>query len=52
MQMLRVLGLQISLPLLNENDIQLLKEYKAAKKDKNFARSDEIRILLQQKNIL
>ena len=52
MQMLSILGLQISLPLLNENDIQLLKEYKAAKKDKNFARSDEIRILLQQKNIL
>lgn len=51
-KMLDILGVQISLPHLSENDIQLLKEYKTAKLEKNFAKSDEIRLLLQQKNIL
>ncbi|HKM02846.1 MAG TPA: cysteine--tRNA ligase [Bacilli bacterium] len=52
MQMLNVLGLRINLPLLDQNDIQLLKDYKFAKKAKDFAKSDDLRLLLQQKNIL
>ncbi len=52
MAMLDILGLQINIPHLSENDIQLLKEYQIAKSQKNFAKSDEIRLVLQQKNIL
>lgn len=52
LRMLDILGIKIALPLLDENDIQLLKEYSKAKHDKNFARSDEIRNILQQKQIL
>ena len=35
-----------------ENDIQLLKDYKQAKANKDFALSDAIRNQLQEKNIL
>ena len=50
--MLEILGIAIKLPQLNENDIQLLKDYKQAKANKDFALSDAIRNQLQEKNIL
>lgn len=52
LKMLEILGLKIALPLLDENDLQLLKEYAAAKANKDFVRSDELRSLLQQRQIL
>jgi len=52
MTMLDILGIRIKLPLLDKNDIQLLQEYKIAKQSKHFAKSDEIRLILQQRNIL
>lgn len=52
MKMLDILGLAINLPHLSENDIQLLKAYKDAKISKDFKKSDEIRALLIEKNIL
>lgn len=52
LKMLEILGLKIALPLLDENDLQLLKEYAEAKANKDFVRSDELRSLLHQRQIL
>lgn len=51
-KMLEILGILIKLPQLSQNDIQLLKDYKQAKANKDFALSDAIRNQLQEKNIL
>ncbi len=46
-----VLGLTLSLPSLNEEDKKLYEEYDIAKKNKDFAKSDEIRQILVAKNL-
>ncbi len=46
-----VLGLTLSLPSLNEEDKKLYEEYDIAKKNKDFAKSDEIRQVLVAKNL-
>lgn len=46
-----VLGLNLSLPRLNDEDKKLYEEYDLAKKNKDFAKSDEIRQLLVDRKI-
>lgn len=50
--MCEILGIRNNFPEITENDIQLYKEYLTAKKERNFARSDELRLLLTKRNIL
>lgn len=52
LEMLVVLGLQIDLPKIDKDDIILLQEYDLAKTNKDFVRSDELRVKLIKKNIL
>lgn len=50
--MFYVLGLDLSYPLLNEEDLSLLEAYNTARREKDYAKSDEIRALLINKGIL
>lgn len=50
--MFDVLGFTFQHPHLNEDDKKLYNEYLQYKKEKNFEKSDEIRQILIQKNIL
>jgi cysteinyl-tRNA synthetase len=50
--MCEILGIRNNFPEITQNDIQLYKEYLTAKKERNFARSDELRLLLTKRNIL
>ncbi|MEY3431502.1 MAG: cysteine--tRNA ligase [Bacillota bacterium] len=50
--MLSILGLAIEFPILTTEDHQLYKDYLQAKSNQNFGRSDEIRKILHQRNIL
>ena len=46
-----VLGITIHIPHLDEADLRLYEAYDEAKKNKDFAKSDEIRQILLKKNI-
>ena len=46
-----VLGLTLSLPILTDEDKELFNSYEDAKKNKDFAKSDEIRQILIEKNL-
>jgi len=50
--MLSILGLAIEFTILTKEDHQLYKDYVSAKSNQNFGRSDEIRKILHQRNIL
>lgn len=50
--MFKVLGLNIEYVKLGDEDKALYQQYLAAKQDKNFAKSDEIRQLLMSKGIM
>ena len=50
--MFYVLGLNITYRKLDDNDRALYREYNAAKMEKNFAKSDQIRQLLIEKGIM
>ncbi len=50
--MFNILGLDINYVTLSEEDKKLYQEYLDAKKEQNYAKSDEIRTLLSNKNIL
>ncbi|MFA5486391.1 MAG: DALR domain-containing protein, partial [Bacilli bacterium] len=52
MLMLEVLGLDLGVKELSEEDIKLLKDYENARLNKDFAKSDELRNLLQARGIL
>ena len=52
MEMLNILGIKIDIPEIDENDIQLYKEYIEAKQSHNFEKSDKLRILLTERKIL
>ena len=49
---LDILGLKITYPILDEDDKNLLKEYNLAKTNKDFVRSDLLRVELINRNIL
>ena len=49
---LSVLGIELDLPLLSDEDKQIYSEYEASKAAKDFARSDELRKVLIEKKIL
>jgi len=50
--MLSILGLDITYIRLNEEDLKLYQEYLLARENKDFAKSDELRQILIQRNIL
>ncbi len=50
--MLSVLGLDIEYHLLDDEDKQLYQQYLSYKNDKNFEKSDELRVLLIEKKII
>ena len=50
--MFYVLGLNIEYVKLSDDDRILYNQYLAAKKEKNFAKSDEIRQILMEKGIM
>ncbi len=50
--MLNILGLKIDYPLLTEEDEQIYNEYIEYKKEKNFAKSDELRNILIARRII
>lgn len=50
--MLSILGLNITYLKLNDEEKNLYKQYQLAKANKDFAKSDELRALLIEKNIL
>lgn len=47
-----VLGLNINAKEFSEEELNLLKEYKKAKEEKDYSKSDELRKILLEKNIL
>lgn len=50
--MLEVLGLDLGVNDFSNEDVKILKEYENARLNKDFAKSDELRALLQEKGIL
>ncbi len=50
--MLDILGLKLNVKDLTKSDIKLLKDYENARKNKDFAQSDALRIELQKRGIL
>lgn len=52
LDMLDVLGLNLTYPILNEEEIELYSSYLNAKKEKDFSKSDELRKILTNKGIL
>ena len=50
--MLSILGLELELPILTEEDKELFKEYDLSKANKDFAKSDEIRKVLIEKHLM
>ena len=50
--MLNILGIDIRIPLLSEDDKRLYADYLISKGDKNFAESDRLRQILIGKGIL
>lgn len=52
LKMLEILGLDLKLTNFSDDDISLYKSYLEYKANKDFAKSDEIRILLMEKGIL
>ncbi|MGI6735144.1 MAG: cysteine--tRNA ligase [Bacilli bacterium] len=50
-EMLNILGLDLGIKKLDKKDAELLKEYENARKNKDFARSDALREVLQKKGI-
>ena len=50
--MLNILGLKIDYPLLTKEDEQIYNEYIEYKKEKNFAKSDELRNILIARHII
>ena len=49
--MLDILGIDLDVKKLDENDIKLLKDYENARKNKDFAQSDALRAELQKRGI-
>ena len=50
--MLDLLGLEFDLPVLTREDIKLFEEYNLAKQNKDFAKSDELRLVLIERKVL
>lgn len=50
--MLNILGIELNLPILSENDIGLFYTWDEAKKEKNFELADSLRAELQQRGLL
>lgn len=50
--MFSILGLEMDLPVLTEEDKELYASYLKAKQEKDFAKSDEIRQVLMKKHLL
>ena len=50
--MISLLGLEFDLPILTNEDISLFKEYELAKKNKDFVKSDELRLILIERKVL
>lgn len=50
--MLDTLGLVVNLPKITEEDLALISRYEEARKAKDFAKSDELRAILQVKGLI